>query len=387
VSHIPYGRQEIKPEDIEAVVSVLRSDWLTQGPNVSGFESQLSAYCGAKHAVAVSSATSALHIACLSLDLGPGDWLWTSPNSFVASANCAIYCGAKVDFVDIDPRTRNISADALSAKLELAERERRLPKIVVPVHFGGQSCDMYRIRALAERYGYRIVEDAAHAIGGRYRNEPVGNCRYSDISIFSFHPVKIITTGEGGAALTNSSDLANRMMRLRAHGTTRDPEQMEGVSDGPWYYQMKELGWNYRLTDIQAALGSSQLRRVDDVVLRRLRLADRYDRLLGDSSLTLPHRDPNSQSAWHLYAVGWNAAKTGISRAAAFTRLRAANIGVNVHYIPIHLQPYYRALGFRRGEYPNAEAWYECALTLPLHGGLTDGQQDFVAAQIRQMDQ
>ena len=255
MSYIPYGRQDIRTEDIDAVVSVLKSDWLTQGPAVPRFETALAAYCNAKHAVAVNSATSALHIACLSLDLGPGDLLWTSPNTFVASASCARYCGANVDFVDIDPHTYNMCPNALSEKLGRAESEGRLPKVVVPVHFGGQSCDMRRIRALADRYGFRIVEDAAHAIGGKYLGEPIGNCRFSDITVFSFHPVKIVTTGEGGAALTNNAELADRMTRLRSHGTTRESALMEGECEGPWYYQMLELGWNYRITDIQAALG------------------------------------------------------------------------------------------------------------------------------------
>jgi UDP-4-amino-4,6-dideoxy-N-acetyl-beta-L-altrosamine transaminase len=383
--YIPYGRQQVSAEDVEAVVAVLRSDWLTQGPAVPRFETALAVYCGARHAVAVNSATSALHIACAALGLGPGDRLWTSPNTFVASATCALYCGATVDFVDIDPRSRNMSADALAAKLAQAEAERRLPKIVVPVHFAGQSCDMRRIRALGARYGFRIVEDAAHAIGGKYLGAPIGNCCYSDIAVFSFHPVKIITTGEGGAALTNDPDLAERMARLRSHGTTRDPSLMDQEPDGPWYYQLRELGWNYRMTDIQAALGCSQMQVLDDNVRRRAALAERYDRMLANSGLALPWSDPDCTSAWHLYVVGWNDEASGLSRGEAFARLRAAGIGVNVHYIPVHTQPYFRALGFAPGQFPTAEAYYASAITLPLHAGLTEAEQDRVVRQLLSM--
>jgi UDP-4-amino-4,6-dideoxy-N-acetyl-beta-L-altrosamine transaminase len=385
VSSIPYGRQDVRPEDVDAVVSVLRSDWLTQGPAVPRFEGALAHYCGAKHAIAVNSATSALHIACLALGLGPGDRLWTSPNTFVASANCGLYCGAEVDFVDIDPRTCNMSADALAAKLECAEAEGRLPKVVVPVHFAGQSCDMQRIRALADRYGFRIVEDAAHAVGGKYLGAPIGGCRYSDIAVFSFHPVKIITTAEGGVALTNDAELADRMARLRSHGTTHDPARMQGEPDGPWYYQVLELGWNYRMTDIQAALGCSQMQRLDDYVRRRTALAERYHRLLADSGLTLPWSDPSCASAWHIYVVGWNEEASGLSRGEAFARLRAAGIGVQVHYISLHTQPYFRKLGFRPGRYPHAEAHYARAITIPLYASLTEAQQDRVVEHLAAM--
>jgi UDP-4-amino-4,6-dideoxy-N-acetyl-beta-L-altrosamine transaminase len=385
VPFIPYGRQDVRPEDVDAVAAVLRSDWLTRGPAVPRFEAALADYCGARNAVAVNSATSALHIACLALGLGPGDRLWTSPNTFVASANCGLYCGAEVDFVDIDPRTYNMSADALAAKLESAEAQGRLPKVIVPVHFAGQSCDMRRIRALADRYGFRIVEDAAHAIGGKYLGVPIGGCRYSDIAVFSFHPVKIITTAEGGVALTNDAELADRMARLRSHGTTHDPARMQGEPDGPWYYQVIELGWNYRMTDIQAALGCSQMQRLDGYVRRRTVLAERYNRLLANSGLTLPWSDPGCASAWHLYVVGWNEEASGVSRRDAFGRLRAAGIGVQVHYIPVHTQPYFRKLGFRPGQYPNAEAYYACAITIPLYAGLTEAQQDSVVEQLTAM--
>jgi UDP-4-amino-4,6-dideoxy-N-acetyl-beta-L-altrosamine transaminase len=385
LTRIPYGRQDISPQDIEAVVAVLRSDRLTQGPAVGQFETALASACGAKHAVAVNSATSALHIACVALGLGPGDRLWTSPNTFVASANCGLYCGAQIDFVDIDLRTGNMSADALTEKLAQADRHGSLPKIVVPVHFAGQSCDMRRIRALADRYGFRVVEDAAHAVGGKYLGAPVGDCRYSDIAVFSFHPVKIITTGEGGAALTNDADLAAGMTRLRSHGTTQDPQRLQEQSQGGWYYEVGELGWNYRMTDIHAALGLSQIERLRHYVRRRTALAERYSRLLANNGLVLPRCEPDCASAWHLYVVGWNEQAFGISRAEAFAALRAAGIGVQVHYIPLHLHPYFRKLGFRPGQYPNAEAHYARAMTIPLYPTLAEAQQDEVVERLTKL--
>ncbi len=372
---IPYGRQEITAADIAAVKAVLGSDFLTQGPAVPRFERAIADYCGAAHGVAVNSATSALHIACLALDLGPGDWLWTSPNTFVASANCGRYCGAKVDFVDIDPDSYNLSPAALAAKLEQAAVSGRLPKVVIPVHFAGQPCDMEAIATLGQRYGFRIIEDASHAIGGRYRGEAIGNCRYSDITVFSFHPVKIITTGEGGLATTQAPALAERMARLRSHGITRDPAGMQGKPEGPWYYQQIELGFNYRLTDIQAALGQSQLQRVDDYVARRQRLAARYDRGLADLPLRLPYRDPGHQSALHLYPI-----QVLKDRRRIFEALRLADIGVNVHYIPVHTQPDYGQFGFQRGDFPQAEAYYDHAISLPLFPTMTETEQDRVMA-------
>jgi UDP-4-amino-4,6-dideoxy-N-acetyl-beta-L-altrosamine transaminase len=374
---IPYGRQDITDADIAAVVEVLRSDWLTQGPMVPRFEQAVAAYCGASHAVAVNSATSALHLACLALDLGPGDWLWTSPNTFVASANCGRYCGARVDFVDIDPRTYNLDVAALAAKLEQAERTGTLPKIVIPVHFAGQPCDMPAIGALAQRYGFRVIEDASHAIGAYCHGEPVGNCRHSDITVFSFHPVKIITTGEGGLATTNDASLAERMARLRTHGITRDPATMQGDPAGPWDYQQIELGYNYRMTDIQAALGASQMQRLDAYVARRQALAQRYDQRLAGLPILTPYRDPRHQSALHLYPIQVCADAT-TERAAVFRALRQAGIGVNVHYIPVHTQPDYRRLGFRQGDFPVAEAYYQRAISLPLFPGMTENQQDKV---------
>jgi UDP-4-amino-4,6-dideoxy-N-acetyl-beta-L-altrosamine transaminase len=378
---IPYGRQDITEADIAAVVAVLQSDWLTQGPMVPRFEAALATACGAAHAVAVNSATSALHLACLALGLGPGDCLWTSPITFLASANAARYCGASVDFVDIDPHSYNLSPLALATKLEAARAAGRLPKIVMPVHLAGQSCDMQAIHALAQQYGFRIIEDASHAVGGQYRGEPVGNCRYSDVTVFSFHPVKIITTGEGGAALTNDAALAQRLALLRSHGMTRDPALMHAAPDGPWSYEQVELGYNYRLTDLQAALGLSQIERLHSYVERRRTLAARYDELLGHLPLTLPWQHPDTASSWHLYVVRLQPGP--VSRRLAFDALREQGIGVNVHYIPVHTQPYYRALGTAQGSLPEAERYYAQAISLPLYATLTQAQQDRVVAAVQ----
>lgn len=378
---IPYGRQDISDADIEAVTRVLASDWLTQGPAVPAFEQAVAEYCGVAHAVAVNSATSALHLACLALGLGPGDRLWTTPNTFVASANCGRYCGAEVDFVDIDPLTCNLSVDALETKLAAAARTGRLPKVVVPVDFAGQPCDLHGIRALAERYGFAVLEDASHAIGGRYRGRPIGACVYAGITVFSFHPVKIITTGEGGMALTNDPHLAAVLRRLRSHGITREAAEMSDPVDGPWTYQQIALGYNYRMTDIQAALGLSQMRRLDPFVARRRQLADRYDRLLAGLPLRTQGRIPDADSACHLYVVVLDDPGR---RRPVFEALRAAGIGVNVHYIPVHTQPYYRALGFRPGDFPAAEAYYAGAISLPLFASLTDAQQDEVVSHLRE---
>lgn len=380
---IPYGRQDITQADIDAVVEVLRSDFLTQGPAVPRFEQAVATYCGAHHAIAVNSATSALHIACLALGLGPGDWLWTSPITFVASANCGIYCGARVDFVDIDPRTYNLCPQTLARKLELAETAGRLPRIVVAVHLAGQPCDMAALRTLADRYGFHLIEDASHAIGGSYRGEPVGNCRFSDITVFSFHPVKLITTGEGGMLTTNDTAVADRLNLLRSHGITRDPAQMTQIPDGPWYYQQTALGYNFRMTDIQAALGTSQLRRLDSYLARRQVLAQRYDSLLADLPLTLPWQHPDSQSALHLYIVRLQREHISRSHRAIFEDLRACGIGVNLHYIPVHTQPYYRQLGDATGPFPEAERYYAEAISLPMFPGLTDAQQDEIVAALR----
>ncbi|MET4578303.1 UDP-4-amino-4,6-dideoxy-N-acetyl-beta-L-altrosamine transaminase [Ottowia thiooxydans] len=379
---IPYGRQEVQQADIDAVVEVLRSDFLTQGPMVPRFEKTVADYCAVPHAVAVNSATSALHIACLALDLGPGDWLWTSPITFLASANCGLYCGAQVDFVDIDPRTYNLCPEALEKKLLEAERTGRLPKIVVPVHLCGQPCDMRAIRALAKRFGFKTIEDASHAIGGRYLDRPIGNCEFSDITVFSFHPVKIVTSAEGGMALTRDPVLASRLARLRSHGMTREPSEMTHEPDGPWYYQQIELGYNYRMTELQGALGCSQMQRVDLYVARRHELARRYSELLGHLPLTLPWQHPDSYSGLHLYVIRLRLNQITRTHREIFEALRAAGIGVNLHYIPLHTQPYYERLGFKHGDYPEAEQYYAEAISLPMYPGLGDAQQDQVVAAL-----
>lgn len=379
---IPYGRQDIDEEDIQSVINVLRSDFLTQGPVVPEFERAISEYCRAPYAVAVNSATSALHIACLALGIGKGDVVWTSPISFVASANCALYCGAKVDFVDIDPRTYNMSIDQLAEKLAEAEIAGHLPKAVIPVHLCGQPCDMAGIYALSQRYGFKIIEDASHAIGGKYQNEPIGNCRYSDITVFSFHPVKIITSGEGGMALTRNFDVARRMQLLRSHGITRESKEMPFDPDGAWSYQQITLGFNYRMTDIQAALGNSQLQRLDAFVAKRHELARRYDEMLKPLPVTTPWQHSDGYSAFHLYVIRLDRNKSTLSRRKVFDGMRASCIGVNVHYIPIHTQPYYRQLGFKLGDFPIAESYYEEAISLPLYSGMSNQQQDRVVATL-----
>lgn len=380
---IPYGRQDIQQSDIDAVVDILRSDFLTQGPVVPIFEKSVTEFTGARHGVAVNSATSALHIACLALDLGPGEWLWTTPNTFVASSNCALYCGARVDFVDIDPLTYNLCPDRLEEKLISAAREGRLPKIVVPVHLTGQPCDMAAIYALGQRYGFRIIEDASHAIGGRYRGEPIGNCRYSDVTVFSFHPVKIVTTAEGGMAMTNDDDIAARLNLLRSHGITREPTLMTQPADGPWYYQQIDLGFNYRLTELQAALGVSQMTRLSEYVARRHAIAGRYDMLLADLPVTLPWQHHDSYSAWHLYVIRLRLDRMNASHLAVFDAMRAQGIMVNLHYIPVHTQPWYRQMGFRDGDFPQAEQYYREAISIPMHPTLTDAEQDIVVETLQ----
>ena len=381
---IPYGRQDITQADIDAVVAVLGSDFLTQGPKVPLFEQTVADKVDAKHAIATNSATSALHLACLALGLGAGDWLWTSPITFVASANCGLYCGAKVDFVDIDPRTYNLCPNALERKLFRAEREGSLPKIVAPVHLSGQPCDMASIHALSQKYGFKIIEDASHAIGGRYQDEPIGNCRYSDITVFSFHPVKIITTAEGGMALTNNAELAHKMELLRSHGITRDPALMTHEPDGPWYYQQIQLGYNYRMTELQAALGISQMQRLDKYVARRHQLAQRYNKLLADLPLSLPWQHPEGYSAFHLYVVRLQLNKINITHRQVFESLRKQGVGVNLHYIPVHTQPYYAKMSFKERDFPEAEKYYKEAISLPLYFGLSEVDQDRVIANLRE---
>jgi UDP-4-amino-4,6-dideoxy-N-acetyl-beta-L-altrosamine transaminase len=379
---IPYGRQDISQADIDVVVAVLQSDFLTQGPQVPLFEQTVAKHVGAKHALAVNSATSALHTACLALGLGPGDWLWTTPVTFVASANCGLYCGSQVDFVDIDPRTYNLCPKALQAKLIQAEKEGKLPKVLVAVHLCGQPCDMAAIYALGQKYGFKIIEDASHAIGGKYKGEFIGNGRYSDITVFSFHPVKIITTAEGGMALTNSDELANKMALLRSHGITRDSAQMTHVADGPWYYQQIELGYNYRMTELQAALGVSQMQRLDIFVAHRHKLAQRYDQLLTNLPLAVPWQHPDSYSGLHLYVIRLKLNKINKTHRQVFDALREQGIGVNLHYIPVHTQPYYQRMGFKFNDYPESEKYYAEAISLPLYQSLTFDEQDLVISAI-----
>lgn len=380
---IPYGKQDISQADIDAVLEVLNSDFLTQGPKVPAFEKKVAEHVGAKHSLAVNSATSALHLACKALDLGPGDWLWTTPITFVASANCGVYCGAQIDFVDIDPRTYNLSPDALETKLIRAECEGRLPKVLVAVHLCGQPCDMQAIHALSQRFGIKVVEDASHAIGGLYQGECIGNGRYSDVTVFSFHPVKIITTAEGGMALTNDDQLAQKMNLYRSHGVTRDQNLMTHEPDGPWYYQQVELGYNYRMTELQAALGISQMDRLDKFVARRHEFAKRYDELLKALPVTTPWQHPHSYSGLHLYVIRLQLDKIDKTHRQVFESLREQGIGVNLHYIPVHTQPYYQSMGFKPGDYPQAMQYYREAISLPMYQGLSNEQQDEVIQALK----
>jgi UDP-4-amino-4,6-dideoxy-N-acetyl-beta-L-altrosamine transaminase len=379
---IPYGRQDISEEDIHSVVEVLKSDFLTQGPVVPAFEKAVSEYCNVHYAVAVNSATSALHIACMALKVGHKDIVWTSPISFVASSNCALYCGASVDFVDIDPLTYNMSIVALKEKLQKADKEGKLPKVIIPVHLTGQSCEMKEIFALSKIYGFKIIEDASHAIGGKYLNESIGNCRYSDITVFSFHPVKIITTGEGGMCLTNDSEIAKNLNRYRSHGIVRHPSEMTKLPDGPWYYEQLELGYNYRMTDIQAALGLSQMKRLNEFVDLRHRISDRYNQHLKEEWMITPWQHPDTFSALHLYVIRIKEGNQTVGHLQMFEKLRSAGILVNLHYIPIYRQPYYQNLGFNINDYPNAEAYYKEAISIPMYSSLTTEQQDFIIEKI-----
>lgn len=380
---IPYGRQDINQADIDAVVDVLKSDWLTQGPAVPRFEQAVASLVGARHAIASNSATSSLHLACLALGVGPGDRVWTSPVSFVASANCARYCGASVAFVDVDVDTGNMSVDALAAMLAKAEQDGTLPKVVVPVHLAGQSCDMEAIGALANRYGFSVIEDASHAIGGRYKDRPIGDCRFSDIVIFSFHPVKVVTSGEGGMAVTNNERLAERMALLRSHGITRDPGAMKNKPDGPWYYEQIELGFNYRMTELQAALGCSQMDRLAGFVSRRHEIARVYEDRLADLPLSFLRQQPWSYSAYHLFVIMLEPERTRKSRLEVFEQLRAGGIGVNLHYIPIYRQPDFQRFGQLSEHFPNAEEYYARAISIPMYAGLTAERQEEVISVIR----
>jgi|TARA_B110000879_G_C11172234_1_gene514145 UDP-4-amino-4,6-dideoxy-N-acetyl-beta-L-altrosamine transaminase len=375
---IPYGKQDISDEDIASVVEVLKSDFLTQGPKVPEFEKALTNLSECNYACAVNSATSALHIACLSLDLGKGDLLWTSPVSFVASANAGLYCGANIDFVDIDLETYNLCPEKLAQKFEKAELEGRLPKILIPVHLCGQPCDMQKIKDLCDNYGVKIIEDASHAIGGSYLGKPIGNCEYSDITVFSFHPVKIITTAEGGAALTNDNDIYQKLLLLRSHGITRDVDKMTELAHGSWYYQQISLGYNYRMTDIQAALGTSQVKRIHEFITKRHQISSRYNDLLANLPVQTPVSLINTKSALHLYVIRLKLDEINASHSDIFEALRANGIGVNIHYIPIHMQPYYKSMGFKSGDYPNSEQYYNEAISLPMFPKLSEAEQDEV---------
>lgn len=378
---IPYGRQHISEEDINSVIEVLSSDFLTQGPIVEKFEQAIANYVGVEYAVSACNATAALHLACRALGLGSDDILWTSPNTFLASANCALYCGASVDFVDIDPNTYNMCPIALEEKLKKAEKTGNLPKIIVPVHFAGQSCDMQKISRLAKQYGCSVIEDASHAIGADYLDKKVGCSIYSDITVFSFHPVKIITTGEGGMAVTNKISLCEKMRQLRSHGVTRNPDDMTKLSEGAWYYQQIDLGYNYRLTDIQAALGLTQLKSIEKFIYRRRCLANQYYEKLSHLPITLPLHSQLNESSWHLYVI------QAENRANAFAKLREAGVGVNVHYIPVHTQPYYQKIGFKAGDFPNAEYYYSRAISLPLFFDMTDDNQNYIVKKIENIFQ
>ena len=383
---IPYGRQDIQDSDVDSVLDVLQSDFLTQGPAVPRFEQAVSKHCGARHALAVNSATSALHIALMALDVTAGDVVWTSPNTFVASSNAALYCGASVDFVDIDPVTYNMSVSALSDKLAHAKTMGRLPKVVIPVHLTGQPCDMAQIHDLAQQYGFKVVEDASHAIGGQYQNQPIGNCAYSDVTVFSFHPVKIVTTAEGGMALTNDDRLAEKMALFRSHGITRDPALMTHASDGPWYYQQIALGYNYRMTDMQAALGVSQMQRLNHYIARRHDIATRYNQELSKLPLTLPTQATYGHSAYHLYVIRLDLdAIAPLTHAQVFQSLRDRGILVNLHYIPVHTQPYYQAMGFRWGDFPQAEAYYKNAISIPMYPTMSDDDQTQVIQALHEI--
>lgn len=383
--NIPYGRQDINQADIQAVIEVLQSEWLTQGPAIEQFEKKVAEYCGAKYAVAVNSATSALHIACMAAELGTNDSLWTSPNTFVASANCGRYCGAAVDFVDIDVRTYNMSAEKLEEKLVIAKQAGKLPKVVIPVAFSGQSCDMEGIARLSKEYGFTVIEDASHAIGGKYKNHKIGSCKYSDMTVFSFHPVKIITTAEGGMVLTNKRELYEKLLQFRSHGITRNPELMAEESHGSWYYQQLELGYNYRMTDLQAALGSSQMDRLDEFVMKRRGIAEKYNQELDGLPIILPWQHPDTYSSYHLYVICLEKDKIKKSHKQIFEELRQAGIIVNLHYIPVHTQPYYQQFGFNWGDFPLSEQYYSTAISIPMYSAMTEEEQDKVIHRIKEV--
>lgn len=382
---IPYGRQDINDNDIQAVVDVLKSDFLTQGQIVPKFESKIAEYCGVRHSVAVNSATSALHIACLAMDVAESDIVWTSAISFVASANCALYCGAKIDFIDIDSATNNLSISHLKEKLDLAEKSNKLPKVIIPVHLSGQSCDMVEIYNLSKKYNFKIIEDASHAIGAEYNSKKIGSCEYSDITVFSFHPVKIITSGEGGMALTNSEKLSKKMMKLRNHGITREKDEFKNNSCDPWYYEQLNLGFNYRMSDIHAALGLSQFNRLDNFIKKRNLIANKYNQSLSELRLSLPVLEKNCLSAWHLYIIKIDQENCSRSHVEIFNLLRQEGIGVQLHYIPIPMHPYFTHLGFNINDYTNAKSYYQRAISIPIYPLMSEEEQDKVIKSLRKI--
>tara|TARA_A100001234_G_scaffold221019_1_gene235495 strand:- start:2585 stop:3766 length:1182 start_codon:yes stop_codon:yes gene_type:complete len=389
---IPYARQHITKQDIEATKKVLKSDWLTQGPMVRDFEKSVLKFTKSKFATAVNSATSALHLACLALEVRQGDWVWTSPNTFVSSANSGIYCGAKIDFVDIDPKTYNMCVNKLEEKLKKAKIQKKLPKVVIPVHFSGLPCDMLKIFELSKKYNFRIIEDASHAIGSEYNYlkkrkdlfTKVGSCKHSDVTVFSFHPVKIITTGEGGMALTNKKNLDFKLKLLRTHGITRDPKRMSTKPDGPWYYQQTHLGFNYRMNDIEAALGKQQMLRIKKYISKRNNIAKRYDYALKNLPLNLPYKSKNTVSSYHLYVITLKKSFSKKDHSSIFKQLKKKGIGVNLHYIPVHTHPYYLKKGFKRGDFPIAEEYYKRAISLPMYPKLSIKEQNFVIKSLKE---
>jgi UDP-4-amino-4,6-dideoxy-N-acetyl-beta-L-altrosamine transaminase len=371
MSYLPYGSHLITEQDIAAVTSALLSPQITQGPLVPQFESEVASLIECQYAVAFNSATSALHVACLALDLCPGDWLWTSPTTFVASANCALYCGANIDFVDIDIRSGLMDTALLEHKLKIAKSQNKLPKIIIPVHLSGTSCDMQKISSLSSEYGFSVIEDASHAIGASYRSQPVGSCLYSDICIFSFHPVKIITTAEGGLASTNSSILHRRMQELRSHGITKDTSKFINKNSPPWAYEQQYLGMNYRLSELHAALGISQLSRLSNIVDRRNELLVRYKQSLSDLPLTFLEIPTDCRSSVHLCIVRFDD-ELPATQLNFYNYFHQNNIGVQVHYTPVHLQPYYQSLGFKSGDFPNSERYAQSSMSLPLYPSISD---------------
>lgn len=382
--YLPYGRHTVTKEDLINVLNVLRSSNLTQGDKVPLLEKAISEKVNCKNSIAVNSATSALHLTCLALGLNQNDWLWTSANTFVASANCGRYCNAKVDFVDINPKTGLICTDALEKKLEVAKENNKLPKILVPVHFAGSSCDMEKIASLSKKYKFNVVEDASHALGGKYKNEPVGSCFYSIATIFSFHPVKIITTAEGGAITTNDDQLAKKLFLLRSHGITKVQEEFESNEFEDWTYEQQILGFNFRMSDLHASLGISQLKRLDKIIVERNKKFEYYQDLIKELPINLLEIPKNVKSSVHLAIIRLQEKDPNLHR-KIFTELRKMNIGVQIHYLPVHLHPYYKKLGFKVGDYPKAELHSKNCITIPLYLGMDKKDQNRVVKSLKSL--